>query len=78
MEDGSDDEDVDGVPLDDVKGPGVPDPVTLAMRHPVIPGGLLEPEQRQQVTLSLGIKPQKVLKRNNVKKAFVVKAKRKF
>ena len=62
-----DDEDVDGVPLDEGKGP---DPVALAMRHPTIPGeretmsrlprserqflgGLLEAEQREHVTLSL-------------------------
>ena len=74
LEPEDDEEDVDGVPLpDEPKGP---DPATLAMRHPMIPGGLLEAEQRNQVTLALKIQPSKIMKRNTVKKTFIIKNKR--
>lgn len=74
MEADDDEEDVDGVPLpDEPKGP---DPATLAMRHPMIPGGLLEAEQRDQVTLALKIQPTKLIKRNTGKKTFIIKSKR--
>ena len=39
-----DEDDVDGVPIEE----SGPDPAMLAMRHHVIPGGLAEPEQRDQ------------------------------
>ena len=71
-EEDDEDEDVDGVPLEE----SGPDPTMLAMRHHVIPGGLAEPEQRDQVKLKLALSAPKVMKRNNVKKAFTIKAKR--
>lgn len=74
VEEEEDDEDVDGVPLDESKGP---DPVALAMRHPTIPGGLMEAEQREQVTLSLKMQPSKLIeKKSSIKRAFIVKRKR--
>merc|ERR1711937_815898 len=60
-----DEDDVDGVPIEE----SGPDPAMLAMRHHVIPGGLAEPEQRDQVKLKLALSAPKVMKRNNVKKA---------
>jgi len=48
------------------------------MRHQFIPGGLKEPEQREQVKIGLNFGGSKVVKRNNVKKAFTIKPKRKM
>merc|ERR1711953_1230058 len=68
-----DDEDVDGVPMEDGE-----DKVAekAKFRHPAIPGGLLEPEQRNTVKLALKMQPKKMIQRNNVKKTFTVKKKR--
>jgi len=68
-----DDEDVDGVPMEDGE-----DKVAekAKFRHPAIPGGLLEPEQRNTVKLALKMQPKKMIQRNNVKKTFTIKKKR--
>merc|ERR1719197_104465 len=55
-----DDEDVDGVPMEDGE-----DKVAekAKFRHPAIPGGLLEPEQRNTVKLALKMQPKKMIQR---------------
>ncbi|CBY16118.1 unnamed protein product [Oikopleura dioica] len=67
----SDDDDVDGVDMEDTQK-------LTSMRHQFIPGGLKEPEQREQVKIGLNFGGSKVVKRNNVKKAFTIKPKRKM
>lgn len=68
-----DDEDVDGVPIEDGE-----DKIAekAKFRHPAIPGGLLEAEQRTTVKLALKMQPKKMVQRNNVKKTFLIKKKR--
>jgi hypothetical protein len=47
------------------------------MRHPTIPGGLREPEQREHVKIGLTIKKSGFVKRTTgMKKAFIIKKKR--
>merc|ERR1712147_518452 len=70
--DDEEDDDCDGVPLDDT------DKVAevAALKHHVIPGGLLEPEQRDTVKLNIKMAPRKMIQRSNVKKTFVLKKKK--
>lgn len=64
-----DEEDVDGVDMEDTQK-------LTSMRHQFIPGGLKEPEEREQVKIGLNFGGSKVTKRSNIRKAFTVKAKR--
>jgi len=70
--DDEDDDDCDGVPLDET------DKVAevAGLKHHVIPGGLLEPEQRDTVKLNIKMAPRKMIQRGNVKKTFMLKKKK--
>jgi len=70
-EEADSDDDVDGVPMEDDKVAEV-----AKIKHHVIPGGLLEPEQRDTVKLALKMQPRKMVQRSNVKKNFIIKAKK--